>query len=134
MCAVSGGEQVTMKLEIAQKNRQQVLHWRERLYSLVMRKMTDRSIAYVAPTEGERQFVCTGFILSIFSLFAAFFPICGLPIAISALVMGLAGRRIAGLYTMATWAVALAVIGLGLTLVNIVISVSLYFSNYLLGG
>lgn len=123
-----------MKLEIAQKSRQYVLHWRERLYSLVMRRMTDRSIAYAAPTERERQFVCTGFILSIFSLFAAFFPICGLPIAITSLVMGLVGRRIAGLYTMATWAVALAVIGLGLTLVNVIISVSIYFSNYMLWG
>lgn len=118
-----------MKLEIAQKSRQRVLHWKERLYSLVTRNLTDRSATYAAPTERERQFVCTGFILSIFSLFAAFFPICGLPIAITSLVMGLVGRRIAGLYTMATWAVALAVIGLGLTLVNVVISVSIYFSS-----
>jgi hypothetical protein len=118
-----------MKLEIAQKSRQRVLHWRERLYSLAMRKMTDRPNAYAAPTESERQFVCTGFILALFSLFAAFFPICGLPIAVSGLVMGMAGRRIVGLYTMATWAVALAVIGLGLTLVNIIVSVSIYFST-----
>jgi len=122
-----------MKLQLSQKSRQHALHWRERLYSVVIRKMTDRSDAYAPPTERERQFVCTGFILSVFSVFAAFFPICGLPIAITSLVMGLVGRRVLALYTMATWAVALAVIGLGLTLVNIIIGVSIYFSHYVWG-
>lgn len=122
-----------MRLQISQGSRQRALHWRERLYSVVIRKMTDRSDVYAPPTERERQFVCTGFILGIFSIFAAFFPICGLPIAITGLVMGLAGRRVMALYTMATWAVALAVIGLGLALVNVIISVSIYFSTYMWG-
>jgi hypothetical protein len=34
---------------------------------------------------------------------------------------------------MATWAVALAIIGLGLTLANIIIGVSIYFSSYVWG-
>jgi hypothetical protein len=122
-----------MRLQISQKSRQHALHWKERLYSVVMRKMTDRANPSAPPTERERQFVCTGFILALFSVFAAFFPICGLPIAVTSLVMGLVGRRIMGLYTMATWAVALAVIGLVLALVNIIVSVSIYFSNYIWG-
>jgi hypothetical protein len=122
-----------MKIQISQESRKSTLPWRERLYSTVMRRMTDRFDAYAPPTESERQFVCTGFILSIFSIFAAFFPICGLPIAITSLIMGMMGRRIATLHTMATWAVALAIIGLGLALVNVIISVSIYLSTYVLG-
>jgi uncharacterized membrane protein len=122
-----------MKIQISQESRKSTVPWRERLYSTVIRRMTDRSDAYEPPTEGERQFVCTGFVLSVFSIFAAFFPICGLPIAIASLVMGLIGRRIATLHTMATWAVALAIIGLGLTLVNVIVGVSIYFSEYIWG-
>ena len=122
-----------MKIQISQESRKRTPQWRERLYAVVMRRMVDRSNAYAAPTEDERRFVCTGFILGAFSIFAAFFPICGLPIAITSLVMGLVGRRITGLYTMATWAVALAVVGLGLTLVNIIIGISIYFSTYMWG-
>lgn len=123
-----------MKIQLSQESRKATSgQWRERFYVAMMRRMTDRSNVYVLPTEDERRFVCTGFILSMFSIVAAFFPICGLPIAITSLVMGLAGRRVPGLYTMATWAVALAIIGLGLTLANIIIGVSIYFSSYVWG-
>ena len=126
-----------MKIQLSQESRKaasgSTSQWRERFYAAMMRRMTDRSNVYALPTEDERRFVCTGFILSMFSIVAAFFPICGLPIAITSLVMGLAGRRVHGLYTMATWAVALAVIGLGLTLVNIIVGVSIYFSTYVWG-
>jgi uncharacterized membrane protein len=126
-----------MKIQLSQESRKaasgSASQWRERFYVAMMRRMTDRSNVYALPTEDERRFVCTGFILSMFSIVAAFFPICGLPIAITSLVMGLAGRRVPGLYTMATWTVALAIIGLGLTLANIIIGVSIYFSSYVWG-
>jgi hypothetical protein len=123
-----------MKIQLSQESRKAASgQWRERFYVAMMRRLTDRSNVYALPTEDERRFVCTGFILSMFSIVAAFFPICGLPIAITSLVMGLAGRRVPGLYTMATWAVALAIIGLGLTLANIIVGVSIYFSSYVWG-
>ena len=101
------------------------------MYSLTMRKMADRGSMYALPTERDRKFVCTGFVLALFSVFAALFPICGLPIAVASIIMGLVGRRIKGLYTMATWTVALAVIGLGLALINIIVSVSFYLSMHM---
>ena len=100
----------------------------ERLYSVAPARTRGRRI----PTPRQRQRALTGFVLSIFSLFAAFFPVCGLPIAIVAMVMGAASRRIFALRTLATWGLAFSIIGLLLTFVNICIDIGIYFSNYML--
>jgi hypothetical protein len=72
-----------------------------------------------------------GFILGILSIFCSFFPVCGLPIAISGLLIGIAGSRDGHTYKMTTLAVAFSTIGLALTLINVIVSISIYFSFYL---
>lgn len=91
-----------------------------------------RTSRLVMPTPQQRQRALTGFVLSIFSLFAAFFPICGLPIAIVAIVMGASSRRVFALRTLATWGLAFSIIALLLTFVNICIDMGIYFSNSIL--
>ena len=120
-----------MRIQLSQASHKGTAPWRERLYSTVMKRMTARSDSHEPPTESEKQLVCTGFILGLFSIFAAFFPICGLPIAVVSLIMGMVGRRIAALHKMATWAMAFAIIGSSLALINVLISVSIYLSNSL---
>jgi hypothetical protein len=100
----------------------------ERLYSGTLARTSRRML----PTPQQRQRAMTGFVLSIFSLFAAFFPICGLPIAIIAIVMEVSSRRILALRTIATWGLAFSIIGLLLAFVNICIAIGMYFSNYML--
>ena len=114
------------------ENQTQALVWesqvQERLYSGAPARTRRRMI----PTPQQRQRAMTGFVLGIFSLFAAFFPICGLPIAIIALVMGASSYRVFTLRTIATWGLAFSIIGLLLTFVNICIDIGIYFSNYML--
>ncbi len=100
----------------------------ERFSSGAPARMSRRMI----PTPQQRQRAMTGFVLSIFSLFAAFFPICGLPIAIIALLMELSSRRVLALRTLATWGLAFSIIALLLTFVNICIYMGIYFSHSLL--
>lgn len=78
-------------------------------------------------TEAERKMVLTAFIMGGLSIITAFFPLCGLPIAIAGLVMGLSGRRVLGLRNLATWSVLLSTVGLVLALVNTLISLSVHF-------
>ena len=107
------------------ENQTQALAWesqaQERLYTVVPQRTSRRMIS----TPQQRQRVLTGFVLGIFSLFAAFFPICGLPIAIIAIIMGASSRRIFALRTIATWGLAFSIIGLLLTFVNICIAISI---------
>src|SRR5947209_630889 len=110
----------------------QALAWanqaQERLYSVAPARTT----RWMIPTPRQRQRALTGFVLSIFSLFAAFFPICGLPIAIIALIMGASSRRVFALRTLATWGLAFSIIALLLTFVNICIDMGIYFSHSML--
>src|SRR5579884_163265 len=80
----------------------------ERLSSAAPARMSRGMI----PTPRQRQQALTGFLLSIFSLFAAFFPVCGLPIAIIAIVMETSSRRVFALRTLATWGLAFSIIAL----------------------
>jgi hypothetical protein len=98
----------------------------ERLYSVAPQRTSRR----MSPTPQQQQRALTGFVLGIFSLFAAFFPICGLPIAIIAIIMGVSSRRVLALRTIATWGLAFSIIGFLLTFVNICIDLSIYFSTY----
>jgi hypothetical protein len=126
------GEEATMATRQVYGDQVPVLAWenrtQEHLYSVAPARTRGRMI----PTPRQRQRALTGFLLSIFSLFAAFFPICGLPIAIVALVMGAASCRIFALRTLATWGLAFSIVGLLLTFVNICIDIGTYFSNYML--
>jgi hypothetical protein len=111
------------------------LPWRNRLqdraYHLIYEKAAMKVQTVTPPTQSERQLVILGFLLGLFSILTSFFPIAGLPVAISGLVMGLSGRRVVALERMATWATYLAVVGLTLSFVNIAISVGIYLSFYL---
>lgn len=84
-------------------------------------------------TESQRRHVVTGFLLGVFSIITAFFPVCGLPFAIAGLFIGFANRHIAALRTVVLWGIGLSIIGLVFTIVNIVISIGIYFSPYLWG-
>src|SRR5690349_12950015 len=76
----------------------------------------------------ERQFVMQGFMLAILSLFCSFFPVCGLPIAISGLIIGVTGYRAGHLHKLTTLTIIFSTIGLALTLINVFVSISIYFS------
>jgi hypothetical protein len=84
------------------------------------------------PTQAQRNLVLTGLILGFISVFAAFFPICGLPIALTGFIIGLYGHRTTSLQMMSSWAIALSLAGLILTFICIIVTISIYFSNYLL--
>ncbi|HEY7419204.1 MAG TPA: hypothetical protein VH593_28740 [Ktedonobacteraceae bacterium] len=112
------------------------LQWREQLQQrahqlLLKRIASDPSIAHKTLTTKEHRFYTLGFILSALSIFGAFFPICGLPIAISGLIIGIRGRHIPELRHTTSWTIALSILGLVLAIINIVISLFIYFSIYL---
>jgi hypothetical protein len=124
-----------MTTQSSQERRIRVPQWKNQLQERISLGILHR-VSYPldtpAPTtEAEKNQVLTGFILGALSIFTGFFPICGLPIAIAGLLMSLAGQRIAALRRIASWGVALSVIGLILALANIIISVTIYFSVYL---
>lgn len=100
----------------------------ERSYSVASARMSRQMM----PTPQQRQRAMTGFVLSIFSLFAAFFPICGLPIAIIALIMGASSRRVFALRALAAWGVAFSIIALLLAFINICVDMGIYFGNSLM--
>ncbi len=83
------------------------------------------------PTEAQRNLVLTSFILGCASIFTAVFPICGLPIAITGLLLGLYSRQTTPLRIMSSWAIVLSLVGLFITLVYTVVTISIYFSSYL---
>ena len=83
------------------------------------------------PTEAQRNLVLTGLMLGFISIFTAFFPICGLLIAVSGLLIGFYGRRTTSLHTMSSWACALSLAGLILAFIYTIVTISIYFSRYL---
>ena len=83
------------------------------------------------PTEDQRHFVLTSFTLGCVSIVAAFLPICGLPVAITGLLLGLYGRQSTPLKKASSWAIILSLIGLVLTCINTVAVISIYMSAYL---
>jgi hypothetical protein len=85
-------------------------------------------------SESQKNLVLTGLILGFISIFAAFFPVCGLPIAITGLVLGTYGRRTTSLQMMSSWAYALSLTGLILAFLYTMITISIYLGNYLFGS
>jgi hypothetical protein len=86
------------------------------------------------PSESQKNLVLTGLILGFISVFIAFFPVCGLPIAITGLALGTYGRRTTSLQMMSSWACALSLVGLMLAFFYTVITISVYVGNYLFGS
>lgn len=118
-----------------QSSHEQRAQWKSRLqertFHLIYEKTLQHPKVARPPTASERQFIILGFMLSVFSIVTSFFPVAGLPVAISGLVMGLTGRRITALERVATWTICLSVLGLVLSMVNIMIGISIYLSFYL---
>jgi hypothetical protein len=109
--------------------KEQILH---RTYQIFLpRTTTNLRYTPTSPTVSEQRFIIQGFILSILSIFCSFFPICGLPIAISGLIIGCADRRTGHFYKITALTILFSAIGLALTFINIIISLSIYFSFYL---
>ncbi|HTI15546.1 MAG TPA: hypothetical protein VL461_13440 [Dictyobacter sp.] len=103
----------------------------QRKYSTEMlRDMIHRgwrlSSQHASPTEDQRQLVSTGFVLACASILMAFFPVCGWPVAISALLLGLYGRYKTSLRVLSSWTVVLSVIGLLLVCLNTIILLGVY--------
>jgi hypothetical protein len=83
------------------------------------------------PSESQRQLVTTGFILGVVSILTFIFPICSVPVSICGLLIGIYGRRKSrSLYTMASWAIALSLIGLMLSLLYILITMMLHAHSH----
>jgi len=83
------------------------------------------------PTEAQKNLVLTGLMLGFVSVFAAFFPVCGLPIALTGLLIGFYGRRTTSLQVMSSWAFALSLVGLILAFIYTIVTISIYLGNYL---
>jgi hypothetical protein len=105
----------------------------QRVYTATLRRVGPHLRYARAVSTAEKNLVLTGFVLGGCSILTAIFPICGLPMGIAGLLIGLRGRRQPALYTLATWGAALAVIGLALTLVCAIIGLSVYFGHRMWG-
>ncbi|WP_126628022.1 hypothetical protein [Dictyobacter alpinus] len=97
----------------------------------IVRKIDAPAAWQAIPTEDQRHFVLTSFTLGCVSILAAFFPICGFPVSITGLLLGLYGRQATPLKTTSAWAIVLSLIGLLLTCINTLVILSIYFQNYL---
>jgi membrane-bound ClpP family serine protease len=127
----------TKKLETTELQSQS--NWLlKQLHRRVLRKVFRRLNRTVptrrsaVPTEAQKNLVLTGLVLGFVSIFTAIFPVCGLPAALTGLVIGFYGRRATSLQAMSSWAFALSLVGLILAFIYIVVTISIYFSHYLL--
>ncbi|MBV9691952.1 MAG: hypothetical protein JO202_19835 [Ktedonobacteraceae bacterium] len=82
-----------------------------------------------APTENQRRAALTGFVLGICSIFTALFPPCGLPIAITGIIMSSSGYRVGALRKIAVTGLVLSIVGLVLTMASITIAVGIYIGH-----
>lgn len=115
---------------------------RLRVQPMLFRKTSHKSnvlekiavpLASIPLTEAQRRQVVTGFLLGVFSIVTAFFPVCGLPFAIAGLLIGFANRHIVALRTVVLWGIGLSLIGLIFTVANMIVTIGIYFSPYLWG-
>jgi len=110
-----------MSAQTASKSHKSGVSWRKHIYAAPVRSIF-RSKGRVS--EQERNLVSTSFVLGILSIPAAIFPLCGLPMAVAGLGMSLLGRRVSGLYRLATWSVGLSIVGGTLAIINLLINIS----------
>lgn len=98
-----------------------------------LRRIGRRSPMFVltgGATEEQTHLLLSGMTLSIISIIAAILPLCGLPIAILSLFIGLYGYNLTRLRTLSAWIVVLSLCGLLLSLVCTILMFSIYFSSY----
>lgn len=109
-------------------------HMHRRVLRKVFRRLnrTGPTRHSTIPTEAQRNLVLTGLVLGFISIFTAIFPICGLPTALTGLLIGLYGRRTTSLQVMSSWAFALSLVGLILAFIYTIVTISIYFGNYVL--
>jgi len=105
----------------------------QRVYSATLRRVGPHLRRSHAASIGQKNLVLTGFVLGACSILTAIFPICGLPMGIAGLLIGLHGRKHPALHMLATWGAALSVIGLALTMVCAIIGLGVYFSYHMWG-
>ncbi len=86
----------------------------------------------IVPTQDQKNLVLTGLTLGLLSIIAAFFPLCGLPAAITGLILGLYGFYATSLRRMAFWDIVLSLVGLLLACINTIMLVNAYLGTYLL--
>ncbi|TMC22759.1 MAG: hypothetical protein E6J34_05175 [Chloroflexi bacterium] len=110
-----------MAAQTAPESQKKSVSWRKHVYAAPVRSIF-RSRGRVS--QQQRDLVSTSFVLGLFSIVAAIFPLCGLPIALAGLILGLLGRRVPGLRRLAMWAVALSIVGGTLALINLLINIS----------
>ncbi len=106
----------------------------QRVYTATLRRVGPHLRYARAVSTSQKDLVLTGFVLGACSILTAIFPVCGLPMGLTGLFIGLHGRRrYPALHTLATWGAALSVIGLALTLVCAIIGLGVYFGNHVWG-
>jgi hypothetical protein len=110
-----------MATQPTSSSRKQGTSWRRHVYAAPVRSIFRRRGLV---TQQQMNIVSTGFVLGLFSIVAAVFPLCGLPIAVTGLILGLLGRRVPALHKLAKWAIALSIVGGTLALINLLINMS----------
>ncbi len=75
--------------------------------------------------------VLTGFILGCISIITALFPICGVPIALAGLLIGMYARNTTPLRALSAWTIALSIAGLLLSFIYIIVTMSIYYGHYI---
>lgn len=103
----------------------------QRVYTATLRRMGPHLRRHRSVSVAQKNFILTGFVLGGCSIITAIFPICGLPMGLAGLFIGLHGRRYPALHTLATWGAALSIIGLALTMICMIIGLGVYFGHYL---
>ena len=103
------------------------------VYRITMRGLGTHLRRAHAVSRTEKNLVITGLVLGGCSILTAIFPICGLPMGVAGLIIGLHGRRHPVLHTLATWGAALSVIGLALTIMCAIVGLGVYFGHAMWG-
>lgn len=104
------------------------------LRKLVRRLIGHRGTAnYRTTTEAQKNMTLTALVLGFFSIFAAAFPPCGVPIALTGFFLGIYGRRSTSFHMMSSWAIGLSFFGLILGVIYGTFMISTYVSRYILG-
>jgi hypothetical protein len=85
------------------------------------------STSSARPSEAQRRLLVTGFILGVLSIVTSFLSFCGFLTSICGLAIGVyARRKLPALHIMAFWTIGLSLIGLVLSLLFILVTISIY--------
>lgn len=120
------------------ERRTRTMEWRgqlqQRVYTATLRTVGPRlHVVNRKVSRSQKNLVLTAFMLGIFSIVTCVFPICAIPVGLAGVCIGFSTRRIQPLASVAMWAMALSVIGLVLSIVFAIVSVSFYYGRFLWG-